>query len=111
MGIHEEMVRDAARTGGYREAIRLSAPHAIRGKVVLDVGCGTGILALFCAENGAKKGKPMAPRPRMPPRHRTLTHSLTLTLSLAQCTQWMRRRSQSRRGWWWRTTGWPTLSA
>jgi protein arginine N-methyltransferase 1 len=29
----------------------------IRDKIVLDVGCGTGLLSCFCAQVGAKKGK------------------------------------------------------
>lgn len=53
-GIHEEMLKDHIRTNSYKHAIERNA-HLIRGKVVLDVGCGTGILSLFCAKAGAKK--------------------------------------------------------
>eukprot|EP00850_Spirogloea_muscicola_P002002 SM000007S20962 [mRNA] locus=s7:1277323:1279692:+ [translate_table: standard] len=53
-GIHEEMIADHVRTESYRRAITKHAP-AIRGKVVLDVGCGTGILSIFAARAGARK--------------------------------------------------------
>lgn len=52
-GIHEEMIKDDVRTKTYRKAV-LTNPHLFRDKVVLDVGCGTGILSMFCAQAGAK---------------------------------------------------------
>lgn len=52
-GIHEEMIKDEVRTGTYKQAI-LGNPHLFKDKIVLDVGCGTGILSLFCAQAGAK---------------------------------------------------------
>lgn len=53
-GIHMEMLKDSHRTGSYRDAI-LSNTHAFKGKVVMDVGCGTGILSMFAAKAGAAK--------------------------------------------------------
>lgn len=54
VGIHEEMLRDKIRTNAYREAI-VRNKHLFKDKIVLDVGCGTGILSLFAASAGAKK--------------------------------------------------------
>jgi len=53
-GIHEEMLKDSVRTGTYQKAILQNA-HLFRGKTVLDVGSGSGILSLFAAKAGAKK--------------------------------------------------------
>lgn len=52
--IHEEMIADHVRTNTYRMAI-LKNSEAMRGKVVLDVGAGTGVLSIFCVQAGAKK--------------------------------------------------------
>jgi protein arginine N-methyltransferase 1 len=52
-GIHEEMLKDDTRTLAYRDAIYQNR-HLFKDKVVLDVGCGTGILSMFAARSGAK---------------------------------------------------------
>ncbi|KAK9060613.1 hypothetical protein SSX86_021319 [Deinandra increscens subsp. villosa] len=51
-GIHKEMISDKVRTDAYRQAL-VGNPSLLKGAVVLDVGCGTGILSLFAAQAGA----------------------------------------------------------
>jgi len=53
-GIHEEMLKDQVRTLSYRNAIYQNI-NLFKDKVVLDVGCGTGILCMFAAKAGAKQ--------------------------------------------------------
>lgn len=48
------MIQDIARTEAYKNAI-LSNRALFEGKTVLDVGAGTGILSIFCAQAGASK--------------------------------------------------------
>jgi type I protein arginine methyltransferase len=52
-GIHEEMLKDSVRTRTYMTSI-LRNEHLFRGRAVLDVGCGTGILSMFAAKAGAR---------------------------------------------------------
>ncbi|KAI9140152.1 S-adenosyl-L-methionine-dependent methyltransferase [Paraphysoderma sedebokerense] len=52
-GIHEEMLKDEVRTLSYRNSMYHNR-HLFKDKVVLDVGCGTGILCMFAAKAGAK---------------------------------------------------------
>lgn len=53
-GIHEEMLKDEVRTLTYRNSMYHNQ-HLFKGKVVLDIGCGTGILSMFAAKAGAAK--------------------------------------------------------
>ncbi|GAB5361149.1 hypothetical protein AAMO2058_000689300 [Amorphochlora amoebiformis] len=52
-GIHEEMLKDRARTEAYRDAMYRNRDR-FQDKIVLDVGCGTGILCMFAAKAGAR---------------------------------------------------------
>ncbi|KAK3609082.1 hypothetical protein CHS0354_011842 [Potamilus streckersoni] len=54
VSVHEEMLSDTVRTNAYRYAI-LKNYEKIRGKIVADIGAGTGILSVFCVHAGAKK--------------------------------------------------------
>ena len=52
LATHRVMIRDSARTEAFRKGIEA----AVRpGDVVLDVGAGSGILALLAARAGARR--------------------------------------------------------
>lgn len=74
------MLEDHKRTGAYYAAIRQNR-RQFEGKVVLDVGTGSGILAIFAAQAGAKtvyavEATSMAKHARkLVEAHQVLTHS------------------------------------
>ncbi|XP_053327935.1 protein arginine N-methyltransferase 2, partial [Spea bombifrons] len=47
--LHLEMLSDVPRTETYREVIKRNRASLL-GKHILDLGCGTGIISLFCAQ-------------------------------------------------------------
>ncbi|XP_061396747.1 protein arginine N-methyltransferase 1 [Musca vetustissima] len=53
-GIHHEMLSDTVRTTSYRDAL-LKNKDFVKGKLVLDVGCGTSVLSIFASQAGAEK--------------------------------------------------------
>lgn len=53
--VHQQnMMQDAVRTGTYHKAF-ITNPSDFKGKVVVDVGTGSGILAYFAVKAGARK--------------------------------------------------------
>ena len=52
--IHAVMIQDKVRTSSYASFI-MTSTALFHDAVVLDVGCGTGILSLFAARAGAKR--------------------------------------------------------
>lgn len=54
LSIHEDMIRDKARTDAYRDAM-IQNKRDFADKVVVDVGCGTSILSFFAMQAGASK--------------------------------------------------------
>ena len=54
LDVHRLMLSDQPRTVSYRQAM-LQNKALFQDKIVMDIGCGTGILSLFAADAGAKK--------------------------------------------------------
>lgn len=52
LGNQQNMLQDAVRTSTYRKAI-VENPDDFRGKRVMDIGAGSGILSFFAAQAGA----------------------------------------------------------
>ncbi|XP_058588334.1 protein arginine N-methyltransferase 2 isoform X5 [Neofelis nebulosa] len=52
--LHLEMLADQPRTTKYHNVI-LQNKESLKDKVILDVGCGTGIISLFCAHHAQPK--------------------------------------------------------
>jgi len=52
--VHKLMLQDKPRTEAYKKAI-LDNSQLFKGKTVMDIGAGTGILSLFCMKAGATK--------------------------------------------------------
>lgn len=69
--LHLEMLTDQPRTTKYHHVI-LQNRESLRGKVILDVGCGTGIISLFCAHHAQPKAVSVRRAPPRPPRPRRL---------------------------------------
>ncbi|XP_061925190.1 protein arginine N-methyltransferase 2 isoform X4 [Entelurus aequoreus] len=47
--LHLEMLSDKSRTEAYRQVI-VHNSASLQSKVIMDLGCGTGIVSLFCAK-------------------------------------------------------------
>lgn len=54
LDIHQLMLNDKTRVLAYKNAI-FNSREKFQGKIVMDVGAGSGILSIFCAQVGAKK--------------------------------------------------------
>jgi predicted RNA methylase len=53
--IHWNMLKDRRRCEAYKQAFETFSAD-IKDKIVVDCGCGTGLLSILAAKAGAKKG-------------------------------------------------------
>uniref|UniRef100_T1I5X9 Uncharacterized protein n=1 Tax=Rhodnius prolixus TaxID=13249 RepID=T1I5X9_RHOPR len=66
LNIHKTLLLDQARNDAYWRAIFENKDH-LKDKIVMDVGAGTGILSIFCAQAGAKKVYAVEASPKLIP--------------------------------------------
>lgn len=81
------MIQDKVRTATYASFI-LNTPELFKDAVVLDVGCGTGILSLFAARSGAKRvfavdASPIAGKAEQIVKDNNLENVITYVLSFS----------------------------
>ena len=69
----QNMLQDYIRTGTYWSAILENAPD-FQGKVVMDVGAGSGILSLFAAQVLSQSPRKLPTLHRIPQLHAVFTH-------------------------------------
>lgn len=91
------MISDKVRTSTYASFI-LSNPALFLDAVVLDVGCGTGILSLFAARAGAKRvfavdASDVAEKAELIVKANGLEKVITyVTLRSLSCSRWRAHR-------------------
>ncbi len=71
--VHLPGLRCAAYTRAWEEAIQHWGPTHIKGKVVLDLGCGPGLLSLLCAK--VESGAARCPCISIPPGRASKAHA------------------------------------
>lgn len=82
-GPQKEMLEDHKRTGAYYTAIMQNQAQ-FKDKVVLDVGAGSGILAIFAAQAGARKVYAVEATAVAQHARRLVQHNRVGTMELAQ---------------------------
>ncbi|GIL60444.1 hypothetical protein Vafri_15030 [Volvox africanus] len=53
--VHQPLLQDRVLTTAWREALAAAPPGALEGRVVMEVGCGLGLLSMLAAKAGAAR--------------------------------------------------------
>ncbi|GIL85408.1 hypothetical protein Vretimale_10629 [Volvox reticuliferus] len=53
--MHQPLLQDRVLTAAWRDALAAAPPGALEGRVVLEVGCGLGLLSMMAAKAGAAR--------------------------------------------------------